>query len=74
MRIDKKFFDLIGFGSGTLPYREPESKSPNEAEDGSFVRDAELWLEAQGMRPPDEMVFPNMYQGMIDDYVESGES
>ena len=47
--------------------------SINNAEDGSFCRDAELWVERMGGTPPDESVFPMMYEGMLDDYANSGE-
>ncbi len=46
------------------------SQSPNNAEEGSFVRNAELWLESMGMTPPTES-FPCMFQGMMDDYSDS---
>ncbi len=45
--------------------------SINDAKDGSFVRDAELWVESMGGTPPKESVFPSMYAGMLDDYADA---
>jgi hypothetical protein len=45
--------------------------SPNGAEEGSFVYLAEEWTIEHGGTIPSEEKFPHMFQGMIDDYLES---
>jgi len=47
--------------------------SPNISEEGSFIYEAEEWLLSKGGTIPDERKFPCMFQGMQDDYMNSGE-
>jgi hypothetical protein len=43
-------------------------KSPNDAEEDSYIYDAEEWLLSKGGTIPLESEFPWMFQGMLDDY------
>jgi hypothetical protein len=45
-------------------------ESPNRAEVGSFVYDAEEWCLAQGLKIPDQHKQRRMFQGMCDDFQE----
>jgi len=45
--------------------------SPNGAEPGSIVHDAEAWMLKQGLTIPLERKHRNLYQAMIDDYSDS---
>ena len=49
---------------------EVRHESPNHAEVGSFVYDAETLCLKQGLKIPDEHRQPYMFQGMLDDYQE----
>lgn len=45
--------------------------SPNGAEPGSYVHDAEKWMLKQGLKIPVAGRHRHMFQGMLDDYSES---
>jgi hypothetical protein len=46
-------------------------ESPNNAEESSYIHDAEEWLLSKGGTVPLESEFPCMFQGMLDDYADS---
>jgi hypothetical protein len=45
--------------------------SPNGAEPGSVVHDAEAWLLKEGLKIPNKYRHPWLYQGMLDDYSDN---
>lgn len=45
--------------------------SPNDAQPGSQVHDAEEWWLGQGMLIPVQAKHPSSFQGMLDDYART---
>lgn len=47
-------------------------ESPNGAQPGSFIYEAEEWFVSIGMAIPEEATLPCTFHGMLDDYVDRG--
>jgi hypothetical protein len=55
-----------------LVYHDPiEATTPDAPEEGSLAWAAEQWMLSQELTVPSESKHPHLYQGMLDEFLES---